>query len=140
MRPSDYTIVSAKLRELHKEHSLLRTGYYEDVDVDRFFKLLDQSTLKIVAVDDSENVIGFVRGEIINNKEKSFAVIHDIFINSSERSKGIGSLLMKNFYDEVKKTNISNLRLQVDILNDGAISFWKNEGFETTHLKMERSI
>lgn len=134
----DYDSLYLKIRDLYKEHSLLRPDYYDEIESINLSELLNASNLKSIATDGGE-IIGFVRGEVVGTKNK-FAVVHDIFIDPLQRGKGVGSMLMNDFYTKAKAAGAHSVRLQVDVRNAAAVSFWEKEGFETTHLKMSREI
>lgn len=139
MVEGDYQIVSDMLFQLYDEHSLLRPGYYSDMHTVDLGKLFSESDLKIVVENDGD-IAGFARGELIDSGDGKFAVIHDIFVDASLRGKGLGSLLMDDIYSRAKLAGAESIRLQVDIKNPKAVSFWESEGFEASHYKMTKEL
>jgi GNAT superfamily N-acetyltransferase len=140
MVESDYRAASSMLAQLYDEHVSLRPHYYGDAYLTVLETLFSESDLKVVAEDEHGDMVGFVRGELVDSGGNKFVVIHDIFIRSLFRGKGLGSLLMGYVYDKARLAGALSVRLQVDTRNPEAVSFWKKEGFEISHYKMDKAL
>ena len=139
IKEGDYVSVVEKLYNLYREHSNIRPAYYNDIRFADLEKVLAKSDLKFIAVKNN-NIVGFVRGDVVEKDNSKFAFVHDIFVDKKLRRKGVGALLMKEFYNSVKSLGVIEIRLQVDVFNNEAILFWENEGFVTTHYKMSKIV
>lgn len=80
------------------------------------------------------------------------ATLFSIAIDESSQGKGLGNILLEESMNELRKNNVSKVRLFVNTLNEPAVSLYKKHGFEVTDevkdicgrgatcYKMERSL
>ena len=50
-------------------------------------------------------------------------------VNDNNRKQGIGSALLKQFLSEMKNHQITQVELEVRTTNQGALEFYKKQGF-----------
>jgi len=99
-----------------------------------------------VAVNEKEEIVGYLMSmnldyndlpncpqELMDAIDKNILTVCSLAVRDHMRGKGIGSSLLKNLIEDVKKDNdITQLVLQVRVSNDRAINLYKKNGF-TNH-------
>jgi len=92
--------------------------------------LLLSSSYLILVVERKNKIIGYMIGEF---NDKNFHIL-SIGIDNKFRSKGIGSLFIKELIKFIKE-KCDNITLIVHVENTKGISFYEKNGFnETEHL------
>jgi len=71
-------------------------------------------------------LIGFLIGI---KTTPNIARILMISINKKNRKQGIGSALLRQFLSEMKNLNVAQVELEVRTTNQGAVEFYKKQGF-----------
>lgn len=85
-----------------------------------------------VAVREKE-IIGFIVGRRIpgNGHEKAVdAEIYNIGVAEREQRHGVGDLLLSDFLESNRRSNVENIWLEVRSKNAKAIAFYEKHGFE----------
>ncbi len=85
----------------------------------------------IVGYDESEPVAFAAYSEI----EQGVYKLHKLYILTTQQGKGIGRAMVNHIVADIKKTGASALRLNVNIYNTPAMSFYERLGF--AHFKDE---
>jgi ribosomal protein S18 acetylase RimI-like enzyme len=97
----------------------------------RYQKLFDK-IFYLVKLD--EDVIAYcmyyIHYKLINAHIVPVSTLFSLAVESNHRWKGYGSVLLKESFQEMKQNGITTVYLYVDILNQEAIDFYLNQGFE----------
>lgn len=81
---------------------------------------------KCLIIEHENKVIGFVTYSIMYDK----AEILDIIVDPLYRKKGYGNELINNVIKDCVKNNCDSITLEVNEINNQAISFYKKIGFK----------
>ena len=117
-----------------------KTKYTED-ELKRI--LDDPLTPVFVAVDETDNVLGYCFGMFQSHKEDNnfpditTYYIDDLCVDESHRGEHIGKALYNYTVEFAKKSGCYNVTLNVWDKNDSAIKFYENCGFKIQKYGME---
>lgn len=81
--------------------------------------------VKYIGYVSEDDIIGYIEYTILYEK----AEICNIFVKENKRNMKIGSSLMQYLITSLKEKNIYNITLEVNVLNNNAISLYKKFGF-----------
>ena len=70
----------------------------------------------------------------------SYAVIQDMYVKPAYRKKGIGTKLMEEVTNRIKKKGVKNVRLSVLSENANAVRFYEKFGFKVYRYGMRKEI
>lgn len=84
----------------------------------------------MVCIDDLDNIIGAIIGDIETYYDCKHCFIKDFFVSPTWQTKGIGSTLMHEFEKELLKKGISTTYLFTSC-TDSTEEYYKKRGFET---------
>ena len=76
----------------------------------------------------NDSIVGYICGEIRLGRGH----IISIAVKKEFRRRGIGSMLLKLFIEELRKKNVRTVYLEVSTENKGAIKFYRKHGFRIT--------
>ena len=96
-----------------------------------------------VYVAEEENVIiGYLAGSIVDNSyiKNKYAEINNMCITYKKRGCDIGSSLLNSFKDDMKKQNITELRVTASYRNKNAKDFYEKHGFVSFEKTFKRSL
>jgi ribosomal protein S18 acetylase RimI-like enzyme len=112
-----------------------------DKDIKKEFNEFSSSNKKVLLIPEvNGQVIGFLTGSLILNYYKKIGYIDDLFVSKNFRGKNIGTLLIKEFMNILKKKKIMKCKLGVHIKNKKALKLYKKFGFKIYHYDMEKKI
>ena len=101
--------------------NILKNEMYEYWQDEHFLLELPMKfELSIMALDNNKLI-----GYIIASKKKYIAYIHKFMVSKKYRGRSVGSLLQKEFENNILKQNISIIYLSVYSDNTKAINFYK---------------
>lgn len=137
-----------KLQILHQRENPTVWTMRDDAEqtVRKYFdeKLGSADFFTKIAFDSKGESIGFVMGEIQNNipivLPKKTGYITDVFVDEHLRGKGIARELLESIYEDFRKCGMTEVRLQVDDFNKGAIASYQKMGYEMIAHKMRKPI
>lgn len=72
-----------------------------------------------------------IAGYIVSYFAADEAELDSIAVSSAFRRQGIGKSLMQEYYRKLKEKSVNSIYLEVRESNSTAISFYKEEGFES---------
>jgi [ribosomal protein S18]-alanine N-acetyltransferase len=100
---------------------------YNPVIFNQFYESFPEGFLVIV---DQQRLIGFLIGikTATNTARILMLAVHNNF-----RKQGIGSALLKEFLAEMKHLRVTKVELEVRTTNQGALAFYKKQGFSHQH-------
>lgn len=96
----------------------------------RYF-LFHPEGISLVAAD-AGNIAGFAAAEMRMHRGEPVGHIVTIDVDPAWRRQGVGRLLMDAVTQRCCAAGVSRLRLEVAVDDDGAIAFYKGEGFTQT--------
>lgn len=101
------------------------------------FEIINQLTNHALFVYEGKSITGWIHLEAVNDLiEETKVEIKALVVNQSERSKGVGSLLVKTAKEWAKTYGSNTIYLSCNIIRDRAHAFYEREGFskvKTSH-------
>ncbi|MEE8418858.1 MAG: GNAT family N-acetyltransferase, partial [Dehalococcoidales bacterium] len=102
-----------------------------------------ENSLVLVALE-GELVVGYSYSFIVEpsslNKRERYGNIHDMFITTQYRRKGIANIMFSEITNWFHSNNINRVELDVITQNQGASSFWEKLGFKDLNRTLYRQI
>jgi ribosomal protein S18 acetylase RimI-like enzyme len=105
-----------------------------------FYDLISNKNALILFAVKDKNFIGYLVGNFIKNPWNKFGYIGDIFTKSEFRKKGIGTKLLKEFEIICRTKKLKEIRLDVNIKNKKARTFYEKEKFKIIKLNMTKDL
>jgi GNAT superfamily N-acetyltransferase len=92
---------------------------------------LNDSYQRVLIAEENEQIIGYVTGMIIDIVPEMFiaekaGMIGDIYVQPSERGKGVGKALMDVMIDWFKLRGVTYYELSVATSNHDGMRFWQD--------------
>ena len=145
---SDNKDVLRLLKQIAELHHIGRPdifkGNTKKYSKHEFSKILkDKNKPVFVAVDENDNVLGYVFCIVINYKNHAVfndyhsLYIDDFCVDESMRGQNIGKKLFEAIKIYTKEIGVYNIDLTVWEFNEGAIKFYEKCGFATQRRRME---
>ena len=75
-------------------------------------------------------ITGYVAGSVEATRFQSLAHLDSIAVSPLHQRRGIGSQLMKCFFEDAKQQACTSVILEVAVANKNGVLFFTNEGFE----------
>jgi [ribosomal protein S18]-alanine N-acetyltransferase len=100
---------------------------YNPVIFNQFFESFPQGFLVVV---NQHSLVGFLIGI---KTTPSIARILMLSVQDKYRKQGIGSALLKEFLEIMKRYSVERVELEVRTTNQGALEFYKKKGFSLQH-------
>lgn len=96
--------------------------------------------ISLLKMSEGKKIVGFLWLKKVFDpyKEKNYCDLHYIHVAPEYRGKGIGGQLMNIADVWCEKKKIKEIRLGTSVNNFGAYNLYKNHGFETKRLLMEK--
>ncbi len=89
-------------------------------------------------------IFAFIRGCVRENPEvfsvRRSGEIWDMFVEESQRKRGVGTELMEAAVGDMKRRGAQNVKLHVAILNEPARRFYEKLGFEAVMVRMFKRL
>lgn len=128
-----------KNRLYHEKSSQYFSEAYRCIcfeDKIKYFKGMDEDTLKITVAKDGENLLGYCISTIIDGRGE-MASIH---VDQSRRGTGIGKKLVVEHLKWMKDKKCKAIGVTVSQENDSTIGFYKKLGFYPNTIYMQQKI
>lgn len=141
-RWEDFPVILEFERELTKisfpEFPILDEKFHKH----KLEKAIKAEPNSLIIAQFNDKTIGWIwlrtkRDRISGNK---FGYIKSIYVKEEYRKRGIGKRLIQVAEEYFLNKGISRLNLIVSALNDRALSFFREMGFEETHLTMRKKL
>ncbi len=144
----DIAGINALLYQVHRIHAegrpdIFRLGNKKYNDDELCAIIADDSSPIFVAVDDSENVLGYafcIYQETKNNAslmDRKTVYIDDLCVDAAARGQHIGTKLYEYVLSEAREQGCSAVTLNVWCLNEGAMRFYEKLGMKPLKVVME---
>ncbi len=144
----DIAGINKLLYQVHRIHAegrpdIFRPGNKKYNDDELRTIIADDNMPIFVAVDDSENVLGYafcVYQETKGNPslcDRKIVYIDDLCVDAAERGQHIGTALYDYVKNEAKRVGCSAITLNVWCLNEGAMRFYEKLGMKPLKVVME---
>ncbi|MEM4230824.1 MAG: GNAT family N-acetyltransferase [Candidatus Pacearchaeota archaeon] len=105
-------------------------------------KLTNKDKIIFIAVKDSKT-IGFLFGGIWKTPAYEIAkkgVLDDVFVIKEHRNQGIGTKLIKMFFEWLKEKNVKYCLLYVSRNNKEGLKLYQKLGFEINYFEMLKKL
>lgn len=105
-------------------------------------KLTNKDKIIFIAVKDSKT-IGFLFGGIWKTPAYEIAkkrVLEDVFVIKEHRNQGIGTKLIKMFFEWLKEKNVKYCLLYVSRNNKEGLKLYQKLGFEINYFEMLKKL
>lgn len=120
--------------EYEYDSNLVKHCYATEEGKKRLKKRISKrSNIFFVAVNDDNNVIGFVDGYIPEDEwwyKEPVAYLDHIVVDKKYRKKGVASKLIEKFEEIVKENNVKRIKLNAFPDNTPAINLYTKFGFK----------
>ena len=144
----DYAGVRKLMVQSWQHHMKLRPGTYilpENFFDEKVYEQLLAEAYQLVAIDDSDNVVGAVSYTITQMKSNSIIPfdclwIADLAVDENCRRMGGAGKLLEAIKSTAREKGIDRIQLNVNALNSGAISLYEKQGFVPEMLRMEYMV
>ncbi len=108
-------------------------------------KNIGNENRRIYVAKESDEIVGFIFGEITNcfypySKIKKIGYIFSAYVKPSQRRKGILTALEDNIRSFFKENDIKFVELHTLAKNPVAVRSWEKLGYETFRLQMRKQI
>jgi GNAT superfamily N-acetyltransferase len=92
----------------------------------------------LVAVDERNDATGFIscHGATVLHEGGFVYEIKELFIEKKYRKAGVGRMLLKQLQETLSKRMYQALEISVNNKRSDLIQFYKNNGFDMTHVKL----
>ncbi|MDP2695744.1 MAG: GNAT family N-acetyltransferase [bacterium] len=124
-------------------------AYYKPADKyvgleDEVAAWLKNQDINILIAEDDGVLTGYLRVGVeegpLYTEAKKIGVVHDIFVQSGHRQKGIAKELFQESLKWFAVKKVKNIELDVSIKNDNAIQLWDGLGFKDYKRRMRLDI
>jgi ribosomal protein S18 acetylase RimI-like enzyme len=146
LRPAtkeDYDIIFEIFSEVQSIHYNGMPEFFKPAKKDKFFYAYFDEVIKnedkhLIIGFEKDKPIGYIyfliskRPENIYRKEKRIIFINQIGVKKTYQERGFGNELINHVLNVAEKENINQIGLDVWLFNEGAIKFFRNQGF-TAH-------
>lgn len=147
----DIAGINALLYQVHLIHAegrpdIFRLGNKKYNDEELCAIIADENTPIFVAVDESENVLGYVFCIYQETKDNASLMdrktvyIDDLCVDATRRGQHIGTALYDHVKGEAKREGCSAVTLNVWCLNAGAMRFYEKCGMKPLKVVMEDTL
>lgn len=96
-----------------------------------FYDEFNQKTRQYFVALSGDEVVGYIG---VFDMIEDYNII-GIAVKKEYQRKKIGSLLLERIVSIARENNVNSLSLEVDSINEKAINFYKNKGFEVTNIR-----
>lgn len=107
-----------------------------------FFQLVESEAAFCIVAEDDGIPIGYLAAtpQAIAYRKSKYVELENMGVIPAYRSKGIGSLLCKEFYAWAKTIGFNKVVVNAYIANAGAIEFYKKQGFNEIDVTLEKYL
>ncbi|ANZ48398.1 acetyltransferase [Erwinia phage vB_EamM_Caitlin] len=93
-----------------------------------------------LAIDENDKAVGFLSFAISGKNAQKWLWIHNFYVDSSQRGKGVGTLLMDTVKEYGKAKGCRFMQLTVLDNNDAALAMYQKMGFQTEMQDMVKEL
>ena len=147
----DIAGINALLYQVHRIHAegrpdIFRLGNKKYNDEELCAIIADENTPIFVAVDESENVLGYafcIYEAVKDNPslmDRKTVYIDDLCVDATRRGEHIGTALYGHVKGEAKREGCAAVTLNVWCLNEGAMRFYEKCGMKPLKVVMEDTL
>ena len=140
--------INKLLYQVHRIHAegrpdIFRLGNKKYNDDELCAIIADDNAPVFVAVDESENILGYafcIYQEVKDNAslcDRKTVYIDDLCVDATLRGQHIGTALYDYVKEEAKKEGCQAVTLNVWCLNEGAMRFYEKLGMKSLKVVME---
>ena len=129
----DMMISLRKHEEKANDYTWKITGRGEDLLMDEIEKMIEKHNCRIFVSKSSEEVLGFISGEVKEQKKYKphfYGFISSLFVKKEYRRKGIAKALLQKLLKFFKSEGIEEITLRYIVGNHEGESFWKDLEFK----------
>jgi ribosomal protein S18 acetylase RimI-like enzyme len=114
---------------------------FREFEINYRLCIANGDNIYLVAVDERNDASGFIscHGATVLHEGGFIYEIRELFIEKKYRKRGIGKMLLKQLVELLSKRNYQSLEVAVNSERTDLIQFYKNSGFEQTHVKLIRT-
>ena len=94
--------------------------------------MMSRAGAETLVLEEDGRIVAFLLMEVDRNRRTATLVTLDVL--KEYRRKGYASTLLARSEKSLSELNVTAYNLQVDTLNEGAIAFYRRNGFETDRL------
>lgn len=116
----EYEKIIGKIMKIPSKQSLKK----------EFLNFVSKKNSFILFAGEEGNFVAYINVSIYKNIWSQCGYIEDIFVLKDYRNKGFATKLIKKFVSFLKKNNIHELELSVNVKNKNAIKLYNKLGFE----------
>jgi N-acetylglutamate synthase-like GNAT family acetyltransferase len=102
-----------------------KMSFHDKAELKKFVKKTNTNILLVAETGD--RIVGFLYAKIIS---RTWCILDNLAVEQAHQGKGIGHLLLNNFYNILKKKKISYVQVLEEIHHRKTRDFWKNQGFK----------
>ena len=102
-----------------------KMNFHDKIELKEFILKEKDNILLVAEID--KKVVGFLYAKIVS---KIWCLLDNLVVNKKFRNHGIGTFLLNNFYEILKKNKISYVQILEDIHQKKTRKFWKEKGFK----------
>ena len=114
-----------------KVNKISRPEYYK-LKFEKLVESRDYVPTSLVSVDENENVVGFIMGELFRGEygiSEDRATLDTIGVDPDCQSKGVGKRLIKEFLEHLKTLGVEKVNTLVRWNDSQLIPFFSANGF-----------
>jgi ribosomal protein S18 acetylase RimI-like enzyme len=111
---------------------------FREFEVNYRVCIANGDNIYLVAVDEKNDATGFIscHGATVLHEGGFVYEIKELFIAKKYRKAGIGKMLLKQLQETLAKRNYQSLEISINNKRSDLIQFYKNNGFDMTHIKL----
>jgi ribosomal protein S18 acetylase RimI-like enzyme len=136
------------VQRLHAEHHprIFKMPETADFAVSFFEEMLqDENVLAFIATENGKG-IGYILAKLVESPENPFTfqrrylMIDQISVNPNEKSRGVGTALIKKVETLAQEMEIHKIQLDSWDFNTKAHGFFRKQGFHAYHFRFWREV
>jgi ribosomal protein S18 acetylase RimI-like enzyme len=111
---------------------------FREFEVNYRVCIANGDNIYLVAVDERNDATGFIscHGTTVLHEGGFVYEIKELFIEKKYRKMGVGKMLLKELQETLSKRIYQSLEISVNNKRSDLIQFYKNNGFDMTHVKL----
>jgi ribosomal protein S18 acetylase RimI-like enzyme len=133
-----FVVRKAKLSDVNQIYELgLRTEelefssefpFHERSELSEFISRPRENVLFVALM--NKKVVGFIYSKILSRRGDGWCMLDNIAVLKKFRKHGIGTRLLEETYNELKKRKVYYVQLLEELHHKKTRKFWKNRGFK----------
>ena len=120
----------------------LKLSWSFDKEGETYFRQMIKSEFCYVAEEPQGEIVGYLAGSFINKCTygEEYAELENMYVSEKYRNHKIGSKLLSEFFEQCKRKNINAVRVTASVRNDGALAFYKKNGFDEFDMILRKKL